>query len=421
MLAPSGIHATIFFSLLDNPRSSNPRSKSFVMKILLIGVQNGFIRPINKRARIAKMASCPQKSEISQAQSILDRVYGEFLDEETWKPRPYGKFRYLWTDAFGVCAFLTLFLETGRDRYLVQAAALIDATHEELGRERPIASLVGQSQCPPRLGSASESNPTLAGLRIGKVLDEGAADGDGQYFHYNTKWAYALNSMSLATKEKKYNDWAIELLQTSHAHFVDRRRLRMHWKVSIDMKRPLVQSEGNLDPFDGLVSYQIVADTAKKHFGADPSVLKDELAEFKIMVERKYQSFDSFDPLDLGEALWLAHWSNDSWADVVSHRSESALNRLWEAGYFHQPLKYRLAFREFGTTLGLQCNTRPDKSKWTGRIEQIHKQWKDSIFHRDADITPVMHVASILSGGGVWKKGYIEKNREKTSAPHKEE
>jgi hypothetical protein len=32
----------------------------------------------------------------------------------------------------------------------------------------------------------------------------------------------------------------------------------MHWKMSIDLRRPMVLSEGNLDPFDGLATYKLL-------------------------------------------------------------------------------------------------------------------------------------------------------------------
>jgi hypothetical protein len=86
----------------------------------------------------------------------------------------------------------------------------------------------------------------------------------------------------------------------------------------------------------------------------------------------------SDDPLDLGEALWLSHWqlsdahhhqqqpqqqqqgaaaglsAGAPWARHVSAVSLSSLDKLWSEGYFDQPLTWRLGFREFGTSIGLQ-------------------------------------------------------------------
>ena len=37
----------------------------------------------------------------------------------------------------------------------------------------------------------------------------------------------------------------------------------MVWKASIDLSRPLVPSEGNLDPFDGLVTCRLLQQTGE--------------------------------------------------------------------------------------------------------------------------------------------------------------
>lgn len=68
------------------------------------------------------------------------------------------------------------------------------------------------------------------------------------------------------------------------------------------------------------------------------------------------RSYHSDDPLDLGEALWLAHWSGDreAWSRTISGRSVQTLEQLWQLGYFRQPPALRLAFREFGATIGVQ-------------------------------------------------------------------
>lgn len=70
---------------------------------------------------------------------------------------------------------------------------------------------------------------------------------------------FALARLSVASKDKKYLNWAIELAENTHDKFVYGRNTpepHMYWKMSIDLTRPLVQSEGNLDPFDGFVTYR---------------------------------------------------------------------------------------------------------------------------------------------------------------------
>lgn len=59
---------------------------------------------------------------------VMEQVYGTYTKgDKTWKPKKYkeGKGRYLWTDAFGVCNFITLFYETKDAKYVEQAELLV--------------------------------------------------------------------------------------------------------------------------------------------------------------------------------------------------------------------------------------------------------------------------------------------------------
>lgn len=47
------------------------------------------------------------------------------------------------------------------------------------------------------------------------LYELGYPDGDGQYFHYLTKWMYALSRMSLVKNEPQYNMWAVDLAKIS--------------------------------------------------------------------------------------------------------------------------------------------------------------------------------------------------------------
>ncbi|GAQ80141.1 hypothetical protein KFL_000470150 [Klebsormidium nitens] len=137
---------------------------------------------------------------LEKFRQVMDDVYGPADDVSKWAPKPYkeGKGRYLWTDAFGVCNFLTLFFETGENKYLQQATILVKTVHDTLGKDR---------QGRRRLGNATDEEPTRGGLRIGKPHEEGHPDGDGQYFHYLTKWMFALACMTVASGDPKYNAW----------------------------------------------------------------------------------------------------------------------------------------------------------------------------------------------------------------------
>jgi hypothetical protein len=73
----------------------------------------------------------------------------------------------LWTDAHGVCNYISLARESGDASYLDRADALIDDVHATLGRDRAGRPL-GHTDA-----------PLAGGLRIGKVADEDHPDGDG--------------------------------------------------------------------------------------------------------------------------------------------------------------------------------------------------------------------------------------------------
>jgi hypothetical protein len=63
----------------------------------------------------------------------------------------------------------------------------------------------------------------------------------------------------VALGDPRFARWAVQLMEAVHPAFVlgpCSPRPRMVWKVSEDLERPLVASEGNLDPFDGLVTIQ---------------------------------------------------------------------------------------------------------------------------------------------------------------------
>jgi hypothetical protein len=320
---------------------------------------------------------------------VMDEVYGKCSNPQAWRPKKYAdnKGRYLWTDAFGVCNYITLFCETKEPMYLEQADALIKEVHDTLGKDRALKK---------RLGNSTDDRPLLGGLRIGKEDPEGTPDGDGQYFHYLTKWMYALNRMTIVKNDPKYNDWALDLAKVAHDSFikgVNSDRPRMFWKMSIDLSYPAVDSEGNLDPFDGYVTYRALQESA-----SDPNALKAHINTFEKMVMVKYPRYRSNDPLDLGEALWITHfYPNEDWSKHVSEVSLNSLELLFNRGYFRMPESRRLGFREFGTTIGTQVH--PNASpEWKERVQDLHTFWKERLYTRDHDITPVMFCTSLNPG-----------------------
>lgn len=269
----------------------------------------------------------PLNPSISTFQSALETLYGPLdpsviKDPTSWTPPQKSgghKGRYLWTDAFGVLSLITMHTETARasnDRdksiYLTLASRLVETVHNVLGYNRAGTR---------RLHGATDTNPLGGGLRIGKMDDDGP-DGDGQYHHYLTLWMFALNRMSMATNDAKYNQQAIALAKAIHGPFFmnsSSERPRMVWKVDTELQRVLVGSEGNLDPIDGFVVFRLLR-AVSEHFG-EKDVLGPEIEDYARVMKRKGEHFVSSDTLDLGMTMWTVQWVvQEDWAARLADR-----------------------------------------------------------------------------------------------------
>lgn len=276
--------------------------------------------------------------------------------------------RYLWTDALAVCTLLELARGGADGPQLALARLLVDRVHHVLGRHR---------LDDPRRGWLSglsdadgEHRPTAGGLRIGKPLPERRADEplqerlewqrDGQYFHYLTRWAHALDQMRRATGVGRFGVWATELMQKAHRAFVWRPRpdapQRLYWKCSIDLSRPLVATMGQHDPLDGFVTcLQLGA-------GAPESPLRAAAADFGAMLD--LHALATSDPLGIGGLLFDAYRVHQTSGAVARAGGAALVGALLDAaaeglreyvtqqGLF-QPAAERLAFRELGLAIGL--------------------------------------------------------------------
>lgn len=293
--------------------------------------------------------------------------------------------RYLWTDAFAVCNYLELFRSTNDEIYRDLGLRLIDQVHHTLGRHRADD---------PRRGWVSglgepegEQHPTRGGLRIGKRLSERKPDEppderlewdqDGQYYHYLTKWMHALSRASQVSGDPTYTRWAIELAQTAQSRFAydpqTGGRKRMHWKMSIDLTRPLVLSMGQHDPLDGFVTYSELQAAASRYLGE--LQLPDLDSEIAEMAEiGRGISLTTDDPLGIGGLLFdgsrIAQLmiQSDSRGGNLSRRPrpasllETILNSALigvesfaNGETLAYPGDYRLAFRELGLSIGLSA------------------------------------------------------------------
>lgn len=365
------------------------------------------IRPLTASAyKFEKMASNRKLPHFTEAMKL---VYGnvDHISEDAahkWtapdKPGAGGhRGRYLWTDAFGVVNFITLSKETSSPVYLTLAKQLAQTVHDVLGRTRD-----GRA----RLPRATDAEPLNGGLRIGKT-DEHGPDGDGQYHHYLTLWMFALNRLALATGEAEYNGLAVQLAVAIHPHFVlhaadETHGGRMVWKISADMDTALVGSEGHLDAATGFVIYRLLQRTAEQMDGPAPGVLEKEIADYRRLMARSGRLHASRDPLDLGMGLWMCHFFRDEdWAAALARQSLEMARTVLDGktGLMARDASRRLAFREFGTCLGLKCYGVDEELD--REVEAVVDFWHHYIeSSTDEDLRPislVMYAAALIPGG----------------------
>ena len=332
----------------------------------------------------------------NESQPTVQEIMMEFARETGLSPALKSPRRYLWTDAFAVCNFLGLYHQIGEGTYLDLTLQLVDQVHDRLGRHREDDSRTGWIS-----GFNEEQgrkHPTQGGLRIGKELNERGLrdlfderlewDRDGQYYHYLTKWMHALNRVSRATGDLRYNTWAVELAKTAHARFVYATSYggpkRMYWKMSIDLSRPLVPSMGQHDPLDGFVTYYELQATAakdpEKPTGRD---LRAEIFDMANICEGKNWATD--DPLGIGGLLFDAFrvaqlivsgsLEKTGLLETLLESSLIGLESFVRENSLKLPAGYRLAFRELGLSIGLQA---------VEKIQELIEQKSGPLWKKDS-------------------------------------
>jgi len=351
--------------------------------------------------------------------------------------------RYLWTDSFAVCNFLALYTFSGDGGWLDLALKLVDQVHNVLGRHRGDD---GRSGWISGLSDdEAREHPTIGGLRIGKKLPERRLDEpldwnlewdrDGQYYHYLTKWMHALNKVSIVTGDGRFRRWAYELAKKVHWAFTytlpDGRR-RMYWKMSIDLTRPLVESMGQHDPLDGYVTYNEIQATMR---GEVQGSLEQEIKDIYGMIGGE-ADLATEDPLGIGELLstayriaeliHLGYWNETELLIRVLRSAYLSLEVYGGVGFINLPSWQRLAFREFGLSIGLKSLMKLSKmiemdeklsgiedlksimkllSQYTPIAEKIEKFWmgedarRSKLWKEYQDINEVMLATSLIPNG----------------------
>ncbi len=379
---------------------------------------------------------------------LVRQIMTEFAEQTGLSSVRRPPSRYLWTDAFGVCNFLELYRRTGDDSFKSLALSLVDQVHETLGRHRQDDTRSGWiSGLDEDVGRL---HPTAGGLRIGKEMNErGPADPfdeqrewdrDGQYYHYLIKWMHALQCVAAATSESVYSRWARELASKVHAAFVftsaiDGRK-HIHWKMSIDLSHPLVPSMGLHDPLEGFITYSRLQ--ADRGDGPEESPRLDLMREIRELADIcRGRNWATDDPLGIGgllcNGLQLAQLivrdrsGHDKLLSDLLDSSLLGLESYLKTNTLLLPAHYRLAFREFGLSIGLHAVERlqglmlketdsfKESAALSARIEklmryqqvgeQIERFWQDEA-HREGDtwmehraINMVMQATSLAPDG----------------------
>jgi hypothetical protein len=281
----------------------------------------------------------------STLESVLARL-DWMHDEGLW---PDGR-RYLWTDAWGVLLYVSLWEETANERWLDTAEALVAEVERVLGRPR--------------------------GLRIGEGPER-----EGQYYHYLAMWMFALQR--LGRHRPGYREKAIELVRQVHPRFVVP-GVGVVWKMSDDLSASCPGfGLGTIDAFHGYVVYRLI----------DEDELAGEIAHLRRLVERCYPSLHIQQDLGLGLLLWLSHFFPDeAWARVQRARSLHELDGMWidPPGYFcrapDQP-ETRFAFTNHGISVGLQA-----VGAWPQRVLALRSYFDSYRSHDRYDVDPITHV-----------------------------
>jgi hypothetical protein len=258
--------------------------------------------------------------------------------------------RYLWTDAFGLVLYLSLFEYTDETVYLDRARQLVVDVERVLGRPR--------------------------GLRIGE-----ADDRDGQYYHYLAMWLYALGCFGRF--DDVYRQAGIKLARDIHSAFVIPGR-GVIWKMREDLSGPYPgYGLGAMDAYDGYIAYRMLEEQR----------LSGEIADMAKLIEGSYASLRVDQDLGLGMMLWLCHFFPDEpWARLQQTRSLTHLDTLWidPPGYFcrqHGWRDMRFAFTNHGIALGLQA-----VDKWPGRVHDLNRYFEEYRSGDEYDTEAITHV-----------------------------
>ena len=283
--------------------------------------------------------------------ALLNSVYGDVDRSDFPLPMPHDEAglcadghqrRYLWTDAFGVLAYVSIaerYKTEGNlveaDKYKRAADTLIKVVHDGLGAPR--------SNKPEDAMTKDASSPTgHVGLRIGKVHSRKVTDYgmsyDGQYWHYVDKWLLAL------ARSGHINE-GIQIAKSCFPYFFDDGDGTgwgggIRWKLSVDASAPpsLQRARASDDTLVALIVFSIL----EANRAPSDASLEHEIKLLKVAL-KGYRPRVTDDPLGWGlEAMY------DQF--VKGHPRQAALKQL-QSSALH-PSHLSLPFRLYGAMIG---------------------------------------------------------------------
>ena len=292
-------------------------------------------------------ATTTPNTRMDDAIALLTSVYGP-IDSSTFPlsmPEDEaglcanGQRRYLWTDAFGVMALVSIAeiyqaqnQATNAELYRRAANQLITVVHQSLGVPRSL-------DLPDAAMTRDSNSPTgYVGLRIGKVDSQKETDYgmryDGQYWHYVDKWLLALARAG-------HVEDGIRIAKSCFPYFFDGTGIR--WKLNVDASPPeVLQGRGSGVSDDDLVALIVFSILENARTTYDMPSLSKEIDRLKQIL-RGYRPRMTDDPLGWGlEAMY------DQFLE--GHPRRRSLAALHERAL--DPSHLSLPFRLYGAMIG---------------------------------------------------------------------
>lgn len=339
----------------------------------------------------------------------MSHVYGDFEslpenDCKTWTPPPgptesHGG-RRLWTDAFGVINFTSLFLETTDKRYLWLAERLAQTVHDVLGRSRNGLH---------RLPGASDKKPLLGGLRSGRAEEKE----DGQVHRELTMWMFALDRLGRASRDETWQNLAVELGEAVHPRFTVHKLsggMRLVGKISGDMEDVVEVKRGELDAVLGWAVYRLI----RRGVGGGKVLLR-EVDEYERVMGSEAGVVAGEEDLEwLGLGLWVSGlWKGENWSEEMGRLG------LKRVGEVFRGVKEVLdesedveekAVGELGACLGVRCwidekTEKEEEEELLEASERVVRVWEKRVESAEILKADMRGLVSVMVGAVVLSQG----------------